>query len=123
MAPGSLFDQLKKIDEFGEWWSARELMPLYGYSQWRYFREPITRAKIACASSAQDVTSNFAGRAALNASRHKVEDVRLTRYAAYLVAMEGDPSKPEIAGAKTYFAVRRSNIPPHPTQEVRNGAR
>lgn len=105
-ATGSPFDQLKKIDEFGEWWSARELMPLYGYAQWRQFRDTINRAKIACASSAQDVTSNFADTRKINSSRHKVEDVRLTRYAAYLVAMEGDPSKPEIAGAKTYFAVQ-----------------
>lgn len=106
MAPGSPFDQLKKVDEFGEWWSARDLQPIYGYSQWRQFRDTINRAKVACAQSAQSVTSNFADTRKINSSRHKVEDVRLTRYAAYLVAMEGDPSKPEIAGAKTYFAVQ-----------------
>jgi hypothetical protein len=106
MTPGSLFDQLKKSDEFGEWWSARELMPVYGYSQWRSFMDAVNRAKVACATSAQHVTSNFADTRKINSSRHKVPDVRLTRYAAYLVAMEGDPSKPEIAGAKTYFAVQ-----------------
>lgn len=106
MAPGSPFDQLKRVDEFGEWWSARELMPLYGYAQWRRFIDTINRAKIACASSAQDVTSNFADTGKINSSRHRVPDVRLTRYAAYLVAMEGDPGKPEIAHAKTYFAVQ-----------------
>lgn len=106
MAPGSLFDQLKRADEYGDWWSARELMPLYGYSQWRSFMDAVNRAKVACATSAQDVSSNFADTRKINSSRHKVPDVRLTRYAAYLVAMEGDPSKPEIAGAKTYFAVQ-----------------
>lgn len=103
---GSPFDQLKKVDEFGEWWSARELMPLYGYSRWQNFSKTIDQAKLSCATSAQDVTSNFTDVSKLNASRHRVADVRLTRYAAYLVAMEGDPSKPEIAGAKTYFAVQ-----------------
>lgn len=106
MAQGSPFDQLKKVDEFGEWWSARELMPLYGYSTWQRFSRVIDAAKLSCATSAQDVTSNFSGTVKNNPSRHKVPDVRLTRYAAYLVAMEGDPSKPEIAGAKTYFAVQ-----------------
>lgn len=100
------FDGLKREDEFGEWWSARDLMPLYGYATWQFFKPCIDRAKLACASSAQDVTSNFMLTHKLNASRHKLEDYRLTRYAAYLTAMAGDDAKPEIAVAKTYFAVQ-----------------
>ncbi len=105
--PGrSPFDNLRRLDEAGEWWSARDLMPLYGYSAWQGFSRVIDRAKLACATSAQDVSSNFIRIDKINNSRHRVEDYRLTRYAAYLVAMEGDPSKPEIGGAKTYFAVQ-----------------
>ena len=106
MAQGSPFDQLKKVDEFGEWWSARDLRPLYGYTEWRNFVKIIDRAKLSCATSAHDVGSHFVDCNKVDKHRHKVPDVRLTRYSAYLVAMEGDPAKPEIARAKTYFVVQ-----------------
>lgn len=111
-APRSEFDKLKRVDEFGEWWSARDLMPLYGYSRFDQFCKIIDRARIGCARSRGDVTSNFVATKVRSKSRHAQDDYQLTRYAAYLVAMEGDPSKKEIAEAKTYFAIqtRRAEV-------------
>jgi phage antirepressor YoqD-like protein len=105
-SPQSDFNSLMQVDEFGEWWSARDLMPHYGYATWNKFKPCVERAKLACASSARDVTSNFLRAERKNASRHRIDDYRLTRYAAYLTAMEGDPSKPQIGAAKTYFAIQ-----------------
>lgn len=102
----SRFDAARQEDEFGEWWSARELMNPYGYSRWDKFSTIIDRAKIACATSGQDLTSNFSPTSFVDRYRHRVPDYRLTRYAAYLVAMEGDPTKSQVADAKTYFAVQ-----------------
>lgn len=108
----SLFDSLKREDEFGEWWSARDLMPIYGYTEWRNFSKIINQAKLACATSAHDVSSHFVDTNKIDPHRHKRADFRLTRYAAYLIAMEGDAGKLEIATAKRYFAVqtRRAEI-------------
>lgn len=103
----SPFDAIKRVDERGEYWLARELMPLMGYTNWRQFNEAIEKAKLAAANVGADVNANFesnlknAGQAGRNG-----KDYRLTRYAAYLVAMNCDPRKPEVAAAQTYFAVR-----------------
>jgi hypothetical protein len=110
------FNNLRREDGSGEYWSARELMPLFGYSAWRNFKPLVERAMIACETSRVSVTRNFAfarkdaGQSVVSGPQE--EDCRLSRYAAYLVAMEGNPSKPQIAAAKTYFAVqtRRAEI-------------
>lgn len=104
---GSPFDAIKHVDERGEYWFARELMLLMGYTNWRQFSEAIDKAKAAAANVGADVDSNFevalknAGRAGRNG-----QDYRLTRYASYLVAMNCDSRKPEVGAAQTYFAVR-----------------
>lgn len=101
----SPFDANRRFDERGEYWFARELMPLLGYGVWRDFANAIDRAKITAANSGADVNSNFADARKISSTKPGA-DYRLTRYACYLVAMNGDPRKPEIAAAQTYFAVK-----------------
>jgi DNA-damage-inducible protein D len=103
----SPFDALRRIDERGEYWTGRELQPAMGYTNWRQFTEAIERAKVAARNVGVGVEVNFevilknAGQAGRTGT-----DYRLTRYGAYLAAMNGDPRKPEIASAQTYFAVK-----------------
>ncbi len=110
-APHRDFESIKKIDENGvEYWMARGLMLLLGYSQWRNFEEVIGRAARACMESGQDVDNHFAKISKLvkigSNTVRKVGDFKLDRYACYLIAQNGDPSKPEIALAQTYFAIQ-----------------
>lgn len=105
----SPFDHIRRTDENGEYWSARELMPLLGYgADWRNFTASIDRAKFAALNTGEDVDRVFVG-VTENPSElggRPRADFRLTRYAAYLVALNGDPRKSEIAAAQTYFAVK-----------------
>ncbi len=109
------FESIKKIDENGtEYWEARELMPLLGYKEWRKFEGVIRRAKDACNVSTQEVSDHFVGadkmikiaKGTRKEAFRKIEDYRLSRYACYLIAQNGDPRKTEIAMAQTYFAVQ-----------------
>lgn len=107
------FDGIRRAGDQGEFWSAREMMPLLGYGSWQYFMRSIERAMITCTNSGNDVTSNFMG-ARKDPLPGKPgspsRDYHLTRYAAYLTAMNGDPRKPEIAAAQTYFAVKTREV-------------
>ncbi len=110
-ANSSPFDAIRMADDRGEYWMARELMKPLGYDRWENFRDSIERARQACHNSGQGEENHF-----FVTSRNKpgqtkgrgrpAEDVRLTRYACYLVAMNGDPGKAEIAAAQTYFAIQ-----------------
>lgn len=104
--PVNPFDVIRRVTPEGrEFWSARELMPLLGYDSWRRFADAIQRARISARNSGHDVTSLFAGSVKKSDGR-PAEDFHLARFACYLVAMNGDPRKPEIAAAQTYFAVK-----------------
>jgi len=111
------FEDYKKINEHGaEYWSARDLQPLLGYSQWRRFEDAIKRAITSCKQSGNNPEYHFAGVGKLidigKGGVREVEDYNLSRFACYLIAQNGDPRKPEIAYAQKYFAVqaRRQEI-------------
>lgn len=107
----SPFDSLRRVDADGEFWSARDLMSPLGYERWENFAEAIERAKIAACNSGHDcdamfiLVKNF--RDATKVVRGPAgADYRLTRFAAYLLAMNGDPRKDEVAAAQSYFAIK-----------------
>lgn len=110
----SAIDYLKHtLPDGTEFWSARDLMQPLGYTEWRKFDGSIQRAMASAEAQGLDLTSNFVGTAKVSGARGpKQKDYKLTRLAAYLVAMNGDPRKPEIAAAQGYFAVqtRRQEI-------------
>lgn len=106
-----IFENIRHINEYGqEYWLARELQPILEYAQWRRFEEAIERAKIACVNSGIDITQHFAdvGKSSPmpNGGYRVLNDVMLSRYACYLIVMNGDPRKEIIAIGQTYFAVK-----------------
>lgn len=105
------FDDIMHVTDDGvEFWYARELQGVLGYSQWRRFSETIERAKLACKNSRISTSEHFAdvGKSSPmpNGGERNIDDVMLTRYACYLIAQNGDPRKDEIAFAQSYFAVQ-----------------
>src|SRR5699024_2791449 len=99
-------DSIKRIGEDGaEYWSARDLAPLMGYAKWQSFETPLNRAMKSAEVQGIDATSNFTRSSKITATKPQ-EDFHLTRFAAYLTAMNGDPNKSEVAAAQHYFAVQ-----------------
>lgn len=103
----SPFDAIKQVRADGtEFWSARDLQPLLGYVQWKNFEVPLERARQSAVNQGVDVTSNFSDSRKVSNSGPAQKDIHLSRFAAYLVAMNGNPNKSEVAAAQAYFAVQ-----------------
>lgn len=110
-SPHKDFESIKKTDKFGiEYWQARELMTLLGYTTWRNFEKVVKKAIEACQVSGQDIQNHFADISKMvkigSNTIRRVKDYKLDRYASYLIAQNGDSSKLEIALAQTYFAIQ-----------------
>ena len=107
----TIFESIKHVDDGGnEYWYARELQYILGYKQWRSINELIERAKVACKESENNVNYHFAVyRKMINLAKgatRNVIDYKLSRYACYLIVMNGNPKKEIIALAQTYFAIQ-----------------
>ena len=105
------FEDIKHIDENNiEFWYARELMPILQYSNWQNFEKIIDKAKISCENSDISIFEHFTDVSKLskraNNAEVEIKDYKLTRYACYLIAQNGDSRKKVIALAQTYFAVQ-----------------
>ena len=104
------FEDYARREEGVEFWYARDLQVLLGYVEWRKFIGVIEKEKEACKKSNNDILDHFVGAAKTIAmpkeATKEVDDFKLTRYACYLIAQNGDPRKEEIAFAQSYFAIQ-----------------
>ena len=107
----SIFESIKHIDDNGrEFWYARELQGVLEYTEWRKFEGVITKSRVACQNSGIDTNRQFVESDKLsinvNGGKRKIVDYKLSRYACYLIAQNGDSRKKVIALAQTYFAIQ-----------------
>jgi DNA-damage-inducible protein D len=105
------FEAIRHLDEAGhEFWQARQLAEVLEYSQYRHFLPVIERAGEACRNSGRTVADHFEDVLTMveigSGAQREIQDVRLSRYACYLIVQNGDPSKPVIANGQTYFALQ-----------------
>ncbi len=105
------FESIRHFDEAGhEYWQARQFSKVLEYSEYRHFLPVIEKAKEACAKSGNRVEDHFEDILEMvdigSGAKRSLPDVRLSRYACYLIVQNGDPAKPVIANGQTYFAVQ-----------------
>jgi DNA-damage-inducible protein D len=106
----------KRFEEYAyeqdgiEYWLARELQELLGYSDWRNFLNAVNKAKESCETTGEAVSDHFVDVTKMvkigSGAERKQDDMMLTRYACYLIAQNGDPKKEQIAFAQSYFAIQ-----------------
>ena len=107
----TIFESITHVDDDGnEYWYARELQYILGYNQWRSINDLIKRAKVACKESDNNIHDHFAVQRKMvdigSNTQREVLDYKLSRYACYLIVMNGNPKKEIIALAQTYFAIQ-----------------
>ena len=107
----TMFEDIKHIDDAGnEYWYARELQVVLGYTEWRKFKGVIEKAISSCKTSKICPSDHFVGADKMvytgSTAKREIEDYKLSRYACYLIAQNGDPRKEVIALAQTYFAIQ-----------------
>ena len=105
------FDSVKETDSEGrEFWTSRKLSKILDYSEYRHFLPVVERAKEACKKSGHEVSDHFEEFLGMveigSGAKRKLQDIKLSRYACYLIVQNGDPSKPVIANGQTYFAIQ-----------------
>ena len=114
-SPHQDFESIKHIDENGvEYWEARELMPLLEYAGWRDFNNVINKGVASCKKSGQSPQNHFVyvskmikiATGSAKETTRRVDNYKLSRYACYLIAQNGNPTKQPIARAQTYFAIQ-----------------
>ena len=106
----NMFEDIKHIDDRGnEYWNARELMPLLGYKEWRYFSVVIEKAQIACSQSNNNISSHFGVNTKIvkaGVASKPILDYKLSRYACYLIVQNANPKFKTVALGQTYFAIQ-----------------
>ena len=104
------FEEYAYEQDSVEYWLARELQELLGYTDWRNFLNAISKAKESCKTTGEAVSDHFVDINKMVAigsgAERKQDDIMLTRYACYLIAQNGDPKKEKIAFAQSYFAIQ-----------------
>ena len=105
------FDAIRRSGEEGnDFWLARDLAPILDYQDWRNFHQVVTRAQTVCFQSGHRVADHFGEVTRMvgigSGANRQIADVRLSRYACYLVVQNGDPAKPVIAQGQSYFALQ-----------------
>ncbi len=107
----TIFEQIRRLDENGyEYWSARDMAKTLEYSEYRHFIPVIEKAKESCQNSGHSIADHFEDMLDMieigKGGKRKVESVKLSRYACYLIVQNADPTKEIVALGQTYFAVQ-----------------
>jgi len=107
----NVFEQIKKTDEHGnEFWSARDMAKVLEYSEYRHFKPVIDKTKEACKNSGYAVSEHIEDILDMielgKGAKREIEDVKLSRYACYLIVQNADPGKEVVALGQTYFAIQ-----------------